>query len=238
MQIQEPINEIAVRRTSDETDIRPLRVLSLGAGVQSSTLALMAAQGEIDMPDCAIFADTKAEPKVVYEWLDWLEKELPFPVYRVSQGDLESDFLNALSDPNGRCGQPPFMVVNHGKNAAAARIWRKCTKDYKLTPIRREVRRMKIKAGANHVYQQIGISLDEVHRIKPSGVRYITNVYPLIDHRMSRHDCTQWMQSNGYPPPPLNLHVGFVRIRVIRDLGPCGTTNQKTGRVSFGLMPK
>jgi hypothetical protein len=36
-----------------------LRVLSLGAGVQSTTLALMAAHGEIGpMPDCAIFADT------------------------------------------------------------------------------------------------------------------------------------------------------------------------------------
>lgn len=32
-----------------------LRVLSLGAGVQSTTLALMAAHGETPMPDCAIF---------------------------------------------------------------------------------------------------------------------------------------------------------------------------------------
>ena len=44
-----------------------LRVLSLGAGVQSSTLALMASRGEIGpMPDCAIFADTGAEPAKVY----------------------------------------------------------------------------------------------------------------------------------------------------------------------------
>lgn len=36
-----------------------LRALSLGAGVQSTTMALMAAHGEIGpMPDCAIFADT------------------------------------------------------------------------------------------------------------------------------------------------------------------------------------
>lgn len=39
-----------------------LRVLSLGAGVQSTTLALLAAHGEIGpMPDCAIFADTRWE---------------------------------------------------------------------------------------------------------------------------------------------------------------------------------
>lgn len=63
---------------------RVKHIISLGAGVQSSTMALMAAAGEITpMPDCAIFADTQAEPKSVYKWLDWLEGQLPFPVIRV-----------------------------------------------------------------------------------------------------------------------------------------------------------
>lgn len=66
-----------------------IHIISLGAGVQSSTLALMAAHGEITpMPECAVFADTMAEPQSVYTWLDWLEKQLPFPVIRVSKGDL------------------------------------------------------------------------------------------------------------------------------------------------------
>ena len=59
--------------------------LSLGAGVQSSTIALMAAAGEITpMPKAAIFADTEAEPASVYKWLEWLERQLPFPVHRVT----------------------------------------------------------------------------------------------------------------------------------------------------------
>lgn len=67
-------------------------IISLGAGVQSSTMALMAAHGEImPMPDCAIFADTQSEPQSVYEWLTWLETQLPFPVYRVTVGSLEID---------------------------------------------------------------------------------------------------------------------------------------------------
>ena len=61
----------------------PMQILSLGAGVQSSYMALMAARGEITpMPACAIFADTGAEPQRVYDYLDWLEEELPFPVHR------------------------------------------------------------------------------------------------------------------------------------------------------------
>jgi len=53
---------------------RPLQVLSLGAGVQSSAMLLMACHGEITpRPDVAIFSDTHAEPDAVYKWLDWLE---------------------------------------------------------------------------------------------------------------------------------------------------------------------
>ena len=72
-------------------------IISLGAGVQSSTMALMAAKGEITpMPDCAIFADTGWEPVRVYEWLDWLETQLPFPLYRVSKGNLREDIVNSF----------------------------------------------------------------------------------------------------------------------------------------------
>ena len=53
-----------------------LRILSLGAGVQSSTMALMANEGAFGpLPDYAIFADTGWEPKKVYEHLDWLKSK-------------------------------------------------------------------------------------------------------------------------------------------------------------------
>ena len=55
-----------------------LRILSLGAGVQSSTLALMIEKGEIPMVDAAIFADVGAEPKKVIKWLDFLKKKFLF----------------------------------------------------------------------------------------------------------------------------------------------------------------
>lgn len=46
--------------------MKPFHGISLGAGVQSSTMALMAAHGELTpMPDAAIFADTQDEPAKV-----------------------------------------------------------------------------------------------------------------------------------------------------------------------------
>ena len=77
---------------STRSDATLITVLSLGAGVQSTTVALMAAVGEIKpMPDCAIFADTRWEPKAVYDHLDRLTAALPFPVHVVSAGNYECE---------------------------------------------------------------------------------------------------------------------------------------------------
>ena len=92
-----------------------LHIISLGAGVQSTTMALMAARGEIaPMPNCAIFADTGAEPLAVYRHLDWLEGVLPFPVYRVSAGNLRDEIVGAMSGNNRMDARPPFFTNSGG----------------------------------------------------------------------------------------------------------------------------
>lgn len=200
----------------------PIHILSLGAGVQSSAIALMAAKGELSpMPSCAIFADTQSEPEEVYDYLEYLTALLPFPVHKVTAGNIEEDFLQALSDPKVRCGQPPFYVWNEEKQMEAT-LWRKCTKEYKLDPIRREVRRLMDEAGADRVIQWIGISLDEAHRMKTSGVKYIENVYPLVDKRLSRHDCVLWLERNSYRKAPKSAcricpYISNHRLRQMRD---------------------
>lgn len=117
-------------------------IISLGAGVQSSTMALMASHGEITpMPDCAIFADTGAEPKRVYEWLDWLETQLPFPVYRVMHGEgLLANLMLEIkrSGKKDRFVSIPFFTDSHN----GGMVRRQCTKEYKITPIEKKVREL------------------------------------------------------------------------------------------------
>ena len=74
-----------------------LRVLSLGAGVQSTALALMIARGEVPMVNFAVFADTQGEPDFIYKHLEWLRKELPYRLIIASKGDLTDNCLRALS---------------------------------------------------------------------------------------------------------------------------------------------
>lgn len=176
-------------------------IISLGAGVQSSTMALMAAHGEFDMPTCAIFADTQAEPNNVYTHLDWLEKQLPYPVYPVTAGSLKYEILAATQGKQRMDARPPFFVSTGGM------LRRQCTQDYKLTPIQKKVRELLGMAPRQRKFKErarlwIGISLDEISRMKLSRVSYIENVWPLVEKRMTRSDCIAWVTKKGYAIPP------------------------------------
>lgn len=184
----------------------PMHIISLGAGVQSSTMALMAAAGEITpMPAAAIFSDTHAEPPAVYSWLNTLEKLFPFPVYRVSAGSLREDQLKLTTGKNGdryvRNLVPAF--VKNPLGGAEGMLLRKCTRDYKITPIRRKTRELWEAAGRPKMIQWIGISTDEASRMKPSDVSYIEHRWPLLEDEnlMSRKQCIAWLESRGFPVP-------------------------------------
>lgn len=172
-----------------------LRVLSLGAGVQSTVMALLGAEGAFGPPpDCAVFADTGAEPRGVYDHLDWLEAQLPFPVHRVSAGNLARDLL----EQGGRFATIPYHIA--GVDGEHGLGGRQCTRDYKINPIVTKVREL-LGAGkgerveaSRHAEQWIGISTDELHRVKDSGRTYITHRWPLIEARMNRTDCQAWFQ--------------------------------------------
>ena len=48
----------------------------------------------------------------------------------------------------------------------------------------------------------IGISTDEASRMKDNLLKYVKNIYPLIDKNLSRNDCLSWISKNGYKEPP------------------------------------
>ena len=185
-----------------------IRVLSLGAGVQSTTLALMAAHGEIGpMPDCAIFADTGWEPKAVYDHLAWLVPLLPFPVHQVSAGDIRKDILQRSNSTGQRFAAVPWHIIMPNGEDAMGR--RQCTKEYKIVPIRRKVRELlggKTPKGGAEMW--IGISTDEILRMSPSRIGYVVNRWPLIEQRLNRNDCLRWLERQGYAEPPKSACIG------------------------------
>jgi len=181
-----------------------LRYISLGAGVQSSVMALMAARGEIGpMPDCAVFADTQWEPQAVYDHLDWLETELPFPVHRVTFGDIRAMALGTL-DKEWSPSMPVFIATADGGMG-----WRQCTNNFKIRPIQIKVREIMGYAKGKRLPKTtqaecwMGISRDEIQRVKDSRDWWVVNRWPLIERMMTRHDCQVWFEEN-YPSRPLS----------------------------------
>ncbi len=179
-----------------------LTVISLGGGVQSSVMALMASQGAFDrVPDCAIFADTRWEPPSIYEHLAWLKDRLSFPLYVVDNGRSLREDVKALTNHSGSRNYVDIPVYLKGRDGEGDGIGRRqCTDNYKIRPIRRRIRellglrpRQRVPAGTT-VELLLGISTDEAIRMKTSRDRWMTNRYPLIEAGMSRSDCLNWWQ--------------------------------------------
>lgn len=199
----------------------PLRVLSLGAGVQSTTVALMTLEGELPPIDAAIFADTGWEPAEVYGHLWWLAgkfHDAGVPLFVVSAGNIRDDHVrpegehlfirNPRKNPDWAGRQRtfvPFYVVN--PDGSDGITYRTCTKTYKIEPVERKLRDL---LGLRPyqpwpkelaVLQVFGISWDEIQRMKASQRPAIAHEYPLIDRRMTRSDCHRWMAERGYSAP-------------------------------------
>ena len=186
-----------------------LTVLSLGAGVQSTTMALMAAHGEITpMPDIAIFADTGNESQRVYEHLQWLcsPNVLPFPVIKVkrdgvSLGDLWIAVVKGERDRSGSA-IPGFWMSPDGMSPF------QCSKEFKTRVVGKEIRRRlglipKQRGPKDIVVEQwLGISYEEMERMKNNEMGFVRNRWPLVELRMRRRDCLRWMADHGYPEPP------------------------------------
>lgn len=185
--------------------------LSLGAGVQSSALLLMACAGELPKPEHAIFADTQWEPAGVYKQLDYLRAHAEaagIAWHVVSAGDIKAEFR--IGDVGGqrkdgtRFVSPPLFIRENGE---VSMLQRQCTKDYKIAPVRRKLRELQ-SDRKEPVELWIGISWDEIQRMKPADKKWVTHRWPLIERRMRREQCLKWLRENGHPEPPKSACIG------------------------------
>lgn len=179
----------------------PIRVLSLGAGVQSTVVLLMSIFGELPPLDCAIFADTQWEPRAVYEHLEWLKKiafEHSLPIHIVSAGSIRESLLKSVKLSGGRFVVAPMFTFHNGKKGV---LRRQCTREVKIQPLTNFVRREVLGVAFNKwaprqilIERWMGISTDEIMRAKESRDKFSINKYPLIEKNMNRQDCIDWFE--------------------------------------------
>ena len=197
-----------------------MRVLSFGGGVQSVTLFYLAKNGEIEPFDLIVFADTGYERKATYEYIARIRKGSPFEFVVV-----RSQKVKVLDDWGG-VGIPAYTTrvvkdlpewveqIASGDVVEdlshMGRLKRQCTYDWKISPVRAFIRDRLEALGNDTADLALGISEDEALRVKPSGVKYIQHIYPLLEElpsRWTRYDCIKYLDSIGAPIPPRSACV-------------------------------
>ena len=199
-----------------------LTVLSLGGGVQSTALALMAEAGRFDnTPDVAFFADTKWEPQYVYDTIQAVRERVSFVVETVDNGrSLAEDVKNGVA-ANGNPFTPIPLFNSNGSMSV-----RQCTNQYKIRPISEGIRRwLGVETGhglpPGSVEQWMGISADEYPRARDNKLKYIRNRFPLIEEGLTRKDCAAWMAEH-HPDIPLGKSSVAPAVRITARRRGCG----------------
>lgn len=190
----------------------PIKVLNLGAGVQSSTILLMICEGRLPRVDAVVFADTGWESKAVYSNLEWLRGQAEaaaIPLHVVSVGrkiheDAMSSQVRGCTKDGTRWASMPMVTIL--ADGSKGMLRRQCTTEYKIRPIERFIRREMLglrkrqRAPLVSVDQWFGISADEIRRVRMSKGGWVRNVYPLlnlpekmIDRPHTRLMCREWL---------------------------------------------
>ena len=197
----------------------PIRVLSFGAGVQSTALFLKSCRGILPRLNYCVFADVGNEPKKVYDHLEWCKKEgekhgIPVVVVKHTEDGLKDDVLKNLGKIDGKrvVSLPFFSAKKQGQ--VDGMVMRQCTGEYKIKPIikflRKEVLGLKkgqrVPKDAPKIQQWLGISFDEAPRAKSSLEKWKTHVFPYLCWGLDspngkvwrRYQIINWLEEN-YP---------------------------------------
>jgi hypothetical protein len=226
---------------------KTVKVLNLGAGVQSTTLFLLSISGtepEVPRFDFCVFADTQEEPQEVYSHLDWLDRLGGPKIIRTSQGKLGESIENG-SDSNGKMcknGTRFISIPAFTLNPDTGAKWivrRQCTAEYKVKPVEKTIREwLGVQKGRPvpkeiKIHQYMGISYDEPKRVirikerfaaKPSN--WIVH-FPLWEMQWDRSDCRSYLAENVPHKVPRSACVfcpfkSDAEWRELKDTNPVG----------------
>lgn len=181
-----------------------MKVLSCGAGQQSTALALMSCDNVVHpgkfplvpVYDAILFCDLGGEREWVYRQVEFIRKQCEkyeIPFYILRDKNLKEDYMENYGVK--RVTTVPFWSID--ENGKKAKMTRHCTIDYKIIQMQNFVRwqllgykkgqRTKpedIQAHEMH----IGFTYEEQQRIFDSKHKLFINKFPMVDMGLTRAD--------------------------------------------------
>jgi hypothetical protein len=134
-------------------------------------------------------------------------QKLNFNIIVASKGDLQRDIAASAIFKTHFSGLPPFYTRNV-QTGKLGMLQRHCTRDYKIRVINRKTRELiglksRQRLPKDVVIEQwLGISIDEMDRVRISTDRNVILRYPLIELNMNRQDCVEWSKTYKMPFAP------------------------------------
>ena len=161
------------------------KVLSLGGGVQSTAMLYLVQDGVLSKPDIVIFADTGSEMPETYKLINDVIKPLCRNI-NVNFEIVKSHLGHSLDEYYKSRSVIPVIGVSH------------CTAKFKIRPIRRKIREYVGNGRGKKLAEcWLGITTDENQRESISDVKWVSNVFPLLELNYSRNDCINYLTSKG-----------------------------------------
>lgn len=217
-----------------------LKVISLGLGVQSTAVYLMSSMGMLPRADVAIFADPGAEHQDTYKILKWLlswkEQNNGIDIIVNNKKNLLKEILNGKAQ--GGKWIKFAAIPAFGESGGMLR--RQCTGEYKIHPVKASARKLlglKKRQRMKPTEMWLGITTDEIQRMKQSQMYNIEYFYPLIYNGMSRNDCINFYKENNFPIPPKSscvfcpFHSNSFWKKIQKENGNAWKTSVKVDKV-------
>jgi len=184
---------------------RPLTAIAWGGGLASTTLVAMSIEGDLPAVDVVLHADPGWERQWTMETVDEYSGRI-----RRAGGHVEVLHTGDIRSEGGtEHVHMPLWTATGGP------LRRQCTGYYKVLPARRRLRQLlgfdasrAPAPAAGAVEQWLGFTWEEAGRARKSRVAYVVNRWPLLELRMTRTDCADYLQSHGYPAPKPSSCVG------------------------------
>ena len=180
-----------------ESELRGAKVISLGWGVQSFGLAAMSALGVLPKVDAAIHADTRHERQETYrfaeKWTPWLEEH---GIKVVTVQSRQTEPISKVNNPGIKI--PAHTTTLDGQPSGS--LSGRCTFEWEILPINRWI----LKNLGSNTEVWLGITLDEVERVKASRDKRLINRFPyleMLDRPWRRSDVITWLINNGLEVP-------------------------------------
>jgi len=173
-------------------------IWSYGGGTQSIALAILVRQERLPRPDRIVIADTSWEFKKTWEYTEQhvapLLAEVGLKIEIASHALSKVDLYSL----KGEILIPAYDVRRTNKKGEHAKLPTFCSNEWKTRVVRRHIGGAKGNPGGIRMW--LGMSLDEVERLKHSGEDWCENYWPLcFDVKMTRGGCAQLVRDYGLP---------------------------------------